>query len=128
MSNVANEPKQILENEAHAAGTIYSDPFSPNGSLWNIHVAAAETLASYAATITLQGSTHPSPDLTTDDDWVDLTPDHGWDGFPGGDPTSGNYKNMADVGNSAAKQYRLKISWTSGAATWNAWVVSKVGA
>ena len=108
--------------------TVYSNVFTvPLGSVFSMHLVWTETTATYASTVTLWASNKKNASVDDDADWVEMTSDYGFDGFPGLTAgalgTSG--KDFADVGNSGAISYRLKFVRTGGAATINCYVGKK---
>lgn len=106
--------------------TVYSDAFSTSDcSVWSVHLEWVEDTATFATAITLWASNKPEPGADDDTDWVQMTATHGWDGFAGGDPAGGNGKDLADVGISGAKWYRLKFVRSTGAGTIQAWLHRK---
>lgn len=106
--------------------TIYSTRFAPSkGSVWAAHAEWDDAASSYTATVTLWASCKPNPSPDDDTDWVQMTASHGWDGFPGGDPTGGDGKDLVDVGISGALWYRFKVVRGAGTATWEGWVTCK---
>lgn len=106
--------------------TVYTSKLAvSNASTWSLHLDISEDTATYAAAVTLWASNKPNPDESDDTDWVQMTSDHGWDGFPGGDPAGGDVKDLVDVSASGARWYRLKFVRSSGAATINVWAVLK---
>lgn len=108
--------------------TVYSNVFTvPLGTTFSMHLVWTETSATYASTVSLWASNVKNAGGADDTDWVEMTADYGFDGFPGLTAgalgTSG--KDFVDVGNSGAIQYRLKFVRTAGAATIKCWVGKK---
>ncbi len=109
-----------------ADATVYSIPFSTSRcDIWSLHLEWDETTATYASTVTLWASNKINPNLANDDDWVQMTDTHGWDGFAGGNPAGGDGKDLVDVGISGAWKYRLKVVRTTGTATLDCWLNRK---
>ncbi len=99
--------------------TVYSNVIElPLGSTFSMHLVWTETTATYASVVSLWASNKKNPGLADDTDWVEMTSDYGFDGFPGLTAgalgTSG--KDFVDVSNSGALQYRLKFVRSTGAA------------
>lgn len=118
---------QIFHDAAFSStNTVYSDPWRvPDCTAWSLHLVASAA-SSWSATFTLQASNVPDPNLANDDDWVDMDSDHGWDGLPGGDPSSASsFDAFVDVSSSNALQYRLKGVNSAGTATLQGYVVKK---
>lgn len=100
--------------------TVYSNVIEmPLASTFSMHLIWTQTSATYASVVSLWASNKKNPGLDGDDDWVEMTADHGFDGFPG--LTSGalgtSGSDFVDVSDSGALQYRLKFVRSGGAAT-----------
>lgn len=109
-----------------AAATVYSDKFSIQWAMvWNTHFEWADDSTTYAAAITLWASDKASPNEANDNDWVQMTSDHGFSGLPGGNPTGNDGKDMTDVSASGALWYRWKIARSAGSGVVQAYVVRK---
>ena len=121
--------KQIFHDKAIDAGssTAYSRVFSaPQSTVWNTHHIWTDGAANFTATYTLWASDYESPDETNDDEWVQMTSNHGYDGLPGGNPVGGSGKDMVDISASGALHYRWKVEWISGSAVLQSISVQKV--
>jgi len=97
--------------------TIYSDKFSVWGApVWSAHLVWSSAGSDLAATITLWASNYENPDPSTDTDWVQMTTDHGWDGFVSGDPdgATASAKDVADVSSSGSRWYKFKVARSAG--------------
>lgn len=122
-------PEQVATDNPSDAGanaTSYSAVFKMRDvSELSIHLVWAETVATFAGTLTLWASNVPNPNDANDDDWVQQTEDHGWCGLPGGDPTGGSGKDSRDVSQTNMFYYRLKFENTTGEGTWSAYINRK---
>lgn len=115
----SGDGRQIFHDAAFAdTDTVYSEKFAvPRSTVWSIHLYATAA-SSWSAAFTLWASDKPDPSEADDTDWVQMTSSHGWDGLPGGDPSSvSSFKDLADVGVSGALYYRLKAVNSAGTAT-----------
>lgn len=116
-----------LTNDSVAV-TVYSDAFSVSlGTTFSIQLVWTQTTATYGAVVSLWASNVRGADPASDADWVQMTADHGFDGFveltAGAMETSGF--GWKDIGNSGAAQYKLKFVRSAGAATIRAHVTMK---
>jgi hypothetical protein len=108
-----------LSNNSASSATVYSNVFTlPLGSTFSMHLVWSQTTATYASVVSLWASNIKGPGLVDDTDWVEMTSEYGFDGFPG--LTSGalgtSGKDFVDVSDSGALQYRLKFVASGGAA------------
>lgn len=105
--------------------TIYSDRFSTPADVWSFHLDIQEDTATYAATVEVWASDKPDPTPNVDADWVQQIGVHGFTGMPLGNPSGGNYKDLADVSASGTLWYHIRIVRSTGAGTANCWVSQK---
>lgn len=100
------------------SATEYSNPFSVSeGSVWSAHHVWTGTPTT---AVTLWCSNYPSPSLTDDTDWVDVSPATG---MPA--PAGSASKSFLDIGNSGGAKYRFKYVTTVGSGTIKCWVHGK---
>lgn len=124
-SNV--DAEQIFHDKAFSStNTVYSEKFRvPGQSVWSVHLQATAA-SGWSAAFTLWASNKASPSEADDSDWVQMTSNHGWDGLPGGNPsTASAFKDHVDVGVSGALWYRFKGVNSAGTATLQGWLVKK---
>lgn len=108
--------------------TVYSNVCTlPEGSTFSAHLVWTETSATYASVVSLWASNVRNPDLSDDTDWVEMTSDYGFDGFPGltAGAMGASGKDFVDISNSGALQYRFKFVRSGGAATIKCFVGKK---
>lgn len=120
-----SEGKQIAHDLAISAGpaTVYTDRFfARDCEVWNTQMEWTDDSTTLAITVTLWASNKPTPDDSSDDDWVQMTASHGFDGLPGGNPAGGSGKDMVDVSASGALWYRWKFARTAGSGVLQAYV------
>lgn len=106
--------------------TVYSNKFSTGrADVWSTHFEGA-SVSTYSATVTLWASNKIDPSEADDTDWVEIDAEGGFDGLPGGNPSSASaFKDFVDVGISGARWYRWKFVRSAGSATLSAWATVK---
>lgn len=102
------QPLKVEGLAISGAGTFYSDVIGPRVSGWGYHFDWTGTLT---GTFTLWRSNKRSPDLTNDNDWIQIT------SFIPSNPAGAPGKFGDEVSFTHFKNYRFKYVNASGAGT-----------